>query len=383
MLYFQHFAAACLIFSTATCEAQTPLKITGLSLADGQIGLQWGGGEPPFSVEASGDLSGWSPLLQTFDYSASIPMGEGASGFLRVVGEEPVPGTHLGQLRVDEGEFGTPLARHRLKSLWDFYLPPGTPPSDVPAEYFQQLILRLIYREGEGLRVFTGKLADLPGAKLSVETRKIIVTWTFGTGDDQRDYELELAFRYDIATSRGKINLSDPQYSLICKYVVAQPEAGFDNGLVIVGSREDEVALYQLAEGNQPDWFHRDVSVQVGRAGFELDYHLGVPMLEGNPAFIWKTPILDSWGGATTITGLTSVPLEISDRFARTYEPGHHNFVETFWIEPALIPGLSEALREELRVADIRFIAVTNPFSFPESDASAKLVGFDLQVRDL
>ncbi|MGI9243013.1 MAG: hypothetical protein ACR2RV_19605 [Verrucomicrobiales bacterium] len=321
--------------------------------------------------------------MQTLDSAASIEVGGDPSTFLRVVGQDPVQGSHLGQLRVDEGEFGTPLARHRLKSLWDFYLPTGTIPSDVPVEYFQQLILRLVYREGEALEVFTGKLDELPGAEITVGDQEMIVTWGVGTGDGRRDYELELDFRYDIGVGRKEIHLSDPQYSLACEYATAQPEAGYDNGLVIVPSRVDEVSLYQLAANEQPRWFHRDVLVEVGPTSFDLDYYLGVPMLEGSPAFIWKTPILDRWASATNITGLTSVPLEVSDRFARTYEPGHHNFVETFWIEPALIPGLNKTLREELQVADIRFIVLTNPFSFPETDPSAKLVGFDLEVRDL
>ena len=383
MNYFRHLSLACLIAVSSIGGAQEPLDITEFSLADGQVTLEWSGGAPPFSVEASDDLTDWHTLLQTIDSAASIQAAESSSTFLRVAGQPPVQGTFLGQLRVDEGEFGTPLARHRLKSLWDFYVPTGTVPSDVPSEYFQQLVLRLVYREGEALEVFTGRLEDLPDAEITIGSQKLTVTWRFGTGEEQRDYELALNFRYDIASSRKEIYLSDAQYALTCDYATAQPEAGYDNGLVIVSSRSDEVSLYQLAEGDQPRWFHRDVFVEIGATGFGLNYYLGVPMLEGSPAFIWKTPILDRWASPTTITGLTSVPLEVSDRFARTYQPGHHNFVETFWIEPALVPGLDRGLREELQTADIRFIVVTNPFSFPETEPSAKLVGFDLKVRDL
>ena len=366
-----------------SAKAQEPLEFSQISISGDQLNLVWDGGEPPFSVELSDDLTSWTPFLQTPESSATIAVGDRPDQFFRVAELGEVAGTHLGQLRVDEGEFGTPLARHRLKSLWDFYLPDGVGRSGVPREFFQKLTLRVVYREGDERRLFTGKLADLPGASLSTAARNITVNWTLGEGEDRRDLMLELDFRYDIATPRGEIHLSDPQYTLTCRYATPQPEAGWDGGLVMVSSREDEVSLYQLADQRQPAWYLRDVAFQVGGVGFELDYQLGVPMLEGDPAFIWKTPILDSWEDVTTITGLTSRPLEIPDRFTQTYQPGHHNFVETFWIEPALIPGLDEATREELRAADIRFIAVTNPFAFPESDPSCQLVGFDLQVRDL
>jgi hypothetical protein len=97
---------------------------------------------------------------------------------------------------------------------------------------------------------------------------------------------------------------------------------------------------------------------------------------------IWKTPVLDEWK-STTITGLTTEPLLIADRFAQTYDPGHHNFVETFWIEPALIPGLSDQQRRELLDADILFIVATYPSAFPSTPSTIQLVGSDWSVRDL
>ena len=126
----------------------------------------------------------------------------------------------------------------------------------------------------------------------------------------------------------------------------------------------------------------RDWSIGVGGVTVTSEYALAVPLLEGNAAFIWKTPLLRSWE-LTSISGLTSVPIEITDRFAQTYSPSHHNFVETLWIEPALIPNLSEEAREELRAADIRFIIATNPTAFPGDSPSIMVVGFDLRVRDL
>lgn len=375
-----HLLSTVLLLLPLTALGEDP-KLTDFSISGGQAHLQWEGGAPPFDVEASANLLDWTRVLQTLDSSASAPIATSDPNYFRIRSEQTVPGRHLGQLRVDEGEFGGPLARHRLKSLWDFYRPEGEVLSRIPKTYFQQLTLRLIYRDGDVLQAFTGKLGDLPGARITTESKAIKVTWTFGSGIQERIYSLDLAFSYDINLSRTTIHLSDPRYTLTCRYAVSQPEEGYDNGRIIEETMEDSVSLYQISEEPTPDWLSRAPRFRVGTVTFSTQYDLGLPLFGGSPTFIWKTPILNQWG-KTTIVGLTSVPLVITDRFTQTYQPGHHNFVEHFWIEPALIPGLTAELREELREADIRFIVVTHPSAFPSSPSTIQLVGFDLKVRD-
>jgi hypothetical protein len=379
MKHSTHYLAAALLLAVHLSVAGDEPAITAFSLSDERAHLQWEGAAPPFEIESSTGLAGWKRVLQTMESSASAPAGDTAA-FFRIRGEEPVGGVFLGQLRVDEGEFGKPLARHRLKSLWDFHLPADGTASSIPQVFFQQLTLRLVYREGDGLKTFTGTLAELPGAVVTTEARKMTVAWTFGKDDDKRDYVLELSFRYDIDTRQRTIHLSDPSYKLTCTYATSRPEAEYAGELTMVNTRVDSVSLYQLADQKPPAWLQRDARFRVDRVSFRFQYDLGIPMLEGSPAFIWKTPILDQWHGST-VSGLTSEPLVITDRFSQTYKPGHHNFVEDFWIEPALIPGLAAETLEELREANIRFIVATHPSAFPESPSTMKLVGFDLKVR--
>lgn len=207
--------------------------------------------------------------------------------------------------------------------------------------------------------------------------------WRFGEADERRDYELRMRFRYSIRASRSDIHLSDPRYTLTCTYAQPQPEEDFvDGGPVIVETMKDESELYELSDGNVPKWLSRDHRFKVGSVTVATKYALGIPNLEGSQAFIWKTPILDSWE-QTTVTGLTTIPLEISDRFTQSYYPGHHNFVEAFWIEPAILPGISEETRKELREANIRFIVAVHPSAFPGEPSALQVVGFDLKFRDL
>ncbi len=365
--------------------AEESVGVKGMIVSKDEVTLQWSGGKAPYSIQSSVDLSDWISLKETSETEASVLRGEDTTVFLRVLSspDQPVLGDYVGQLRVDEGEFGGRLARHRLKSLWDFYLPADGRPSKIPVDYFSELVLRLTYREGAVLETYVGTLSELPGAEVITKGNDMTVTWTFGAGDTRRDCVLEMQFRYSLSTSRSEINLSDPRYTLSCTYAAPQPELGFSNrDFVIEETQEDEVSLYQMSEEPAPDWWNRSWAIDLGDVSVEARFSIGVPLLEGSEAFIWKTPLLHAWEG-TTITGLTTTPFEITDRFTQTYDPFHHNFVETLWIEPELHPSLSEEAKAELRVADIRFIMATNPTAFPNDKPTIRVVGYDLKLRDL
>ena len=365
--------------------AEESVGVKGMIVSKDEVTLQWSGGKAPYSIQSSVDLSDWTSLEETSETEISVPRDGDATVFLRVLSspEEPVLGDYLGQLRVDEGEFGGRLARHRMKSLWDFHLPAEGQPSKIPADYFKELVVRLTYREGAGLETFVGTLSELPGAEVSTKGNEMTVSWSFGDGESKRNYELVMEFRYSLSASRGEIHLSDTRYTLSCTYVASQPEVGFSNGgFVIEETKEDEVSLYQMSEEPAPDWWNRSWTIDIDGVSVKAKFSIGVPLLEGGPAFIWKTPLLHTWEG-TTITGLTTTPIEITDRFTQTYDPFHHNFVETLWIEPEIHPTLSEDAKAELRDADIRVIMATNPTAFPNDKPSLRVVGYDLKLRDL
>lgn len=343
--------------------------------------LEWTGGEPPFLLESSVDLGQWHEVGQ-FDERTALVSPEGfAQLFYRVrsfSGRVSV-GDFVGQLRVDEGEFGPPLAKHRLKSLWDFYHPQDGVISRVPHEFFRNLIVSWTYLEGQERRLYQGRLEDLPEASLRVEDRTMRFAWQLGSGRDLRNFELLLEFRYSVRQARSVIHLSDPTYKLTCDYVVPQPEATFGAQLGFTQTRQDEVALYELSDMKSPAWWRRHVLVTANEISVRSRFEIGVPNLQGGPAFIWKTPILKAWSGST-VSGLLEAPFIVRDRFSQTYQPGHHNFVETVWIEPLLSEDLEPAQRSAIEALGIRYIVVTQPSAFPGQASSLYLVDADLQV---
>jgi hypothetical protein len=58
----------------------------------------------------------------------------------------------------------------------------------------------------------------------------------------------------------------------------------------------------------------------------------------------------------TTITGLTTEPIELRGYWSQTQRPQHHNFSMDYIFEPALEPGISATTLEELTAANIKWI---------------------------
>ncbi len=343
------------------------------------IMLSWIGGEAPFLVQQSQDLRTWTEVGSSEEAHYVIPSASDAA-FFRVEGATDL-GDYGGQWRIAEGEFGDALTKHRLKSIWSFYLPKDQ--SLVRAnEFFSAATIQLQYLEDGMVTLFTGKLADLPNSSVTVADRKIEARWTWGEGDWKRDLTLEMTFRYAInAIQFGGVNLSDPTITFSAVYQVAKPNMDAGGKLTMIKS--EEATLVEVDDtGDRPGWWNRSMQFTQGGVTIDSSFSIGVPLIEGGPAFIFKTPLLVEWG-TTTITGLTSKPIELTDRFSQTYYPFHHNFVETLWLEPALDPAIDPEILSELTELNIRFIVPQNPSAFPNQKPSLQVMGFDHVLRSL
>ena len=58
----------------------------------------------------------------------------------------------------------------------------------------------------------------------------------------------------------------------------------------------------------------------------------------------------------TVIEGLTAQPIVLAGYYSRTYRPEHHNLIEHFLFEPAMEPGLSPDILDQLDSLNARFI---------------------------
>ena len=90
------------------------------------------------------------------------------------------------------------------------------------------------------------------------------------------------------------------------------------------------------------------------------------------------TAPLQQWN-QTVITGLTTEPLVLTSWWSQTFRPQHHNFSEDFLFEPRLDPNVTQAQRDELDAADIRWIVGTWGYN----EGIIVLVGADNTFREV
>ena len=357
-------------------------EIQSISADGDNLTLDWDGGLPPYAIDKSSDLIEWQETMITGETSSEFPAESPVFFRVRTTDKTP-PGTHIGQLRTGEGEFHDALELHRMKTIWDFYLPAGQETvSSIPAEYFESLVIKMEYMNGafDGTRQFIGQLSDLPSAAISTNAQIMTVRWRFSDNNLTRAYTLEMQFPYPLNTARKTIHLSDPQFTLKCQYSRPQPNLVTWPAPAIETTTLDECFLYELEDSEEPTWYNRSVRVNLRGVKIDGSYKLGVPNYQGSPAWIFKTPVLNFWKSTQiSMAALNDEPITFSNRFARTYAPGHHNFWEIFLFDPALEPGVSESQRQDLRDANIRYIFLT---AGPEVDKPELLfIGFDNTVR--
>jgi hypothetical protein len=122
---------------------------------------------------------------------------------------------------------------------------------------------------------------------------------------------------------------------LVAIYKTPQPYLDFDG--VVKTRSSDAASLIPRGELIPESRTSKLVRIQTP-AGVVIDPQFHWPDYSDGGFVIIKTFPLAAWDH-TTITGLTTSPLVLTDDFAQTYAPGHHNFTEVFLFEPRSIPA--------------------------------------------
>lgn len=390
ILHLRQHALLATLLAAVTPTATGQVAALNLTRGVNAVTVNWHGGHGPFLVETATDSGHWSaqgdPVAGT---SLTLP-GFASRAMYRIVDldADDRQGSLLGLIQTDQGEFGPLLGRHRLKTrLWLYSTkgPPHTSPTFTAADYFRTLIVVRQYLEAGRVRTWTGALESL-GTVATPSNSRMTVTWSDGAGETRRTFVLSLTFPYPLANSRTTAPLaSDPRYELSCTYATPQPEFDYDDsGMILTQTtRQETTALYQLDPKNGTSPFPAPRQYTVSDSGAQVNLHFleGVPLLEGSPPFIWKTYILDRWLSPSTGSG--SLPGFSTDSwFARTLHPGHHNFVETVLLEPALDPAVADTTRTTLQAANIRYIYTFKDLDIGVNTDDIRYVGFDNHLRD-
>jgi hypothetical protein len=285
----------------------------------------------------------------------------------------------LGRLDVFQHHGKDLYANLRLKSVWEFQALRFDEENLGGALDFA---VEVQYHDGQRIRDFNGLISDLPQAVIAAQENRVIYTWTWGQGTDQRDYTMELTFP-DPVEGRELVALSEAtSIELSARYATPQPRI-IDLWQPQITSVSEEttrlVSLERIVDGT----VERNRTFTQGDVQVTTAYTLGLldMFAPGIGIFDGKSFPLVSWDGPTTVTGLTTQPIALESHFSRTYDSNRHNFFEIFLLVPHLEPEIDDAILTELRKNNIQGIIVTQFTADSQSEPTLYLWGFDDSIR--
>lgn len=279
------------------------------------------------------------------------------------------------ELAVYQGESGDAFAYHRLKCLLGLETLNRRMNAEALTAPLHSGALFDFTLQGVRKQLLGGPFA-WPGYRFTAPRPGIQTErWTVGNGPARQTFALRTSIPQQVdAVVSPVITQRDFSHRLSALYATPQPYLDWLEGPKTRTS--DSTALIPR------DALIPDRVVQTRRistpGGVVIEPRFRWPDYEEGGGFIIiKTFPLARWE-ETTITGLTTQPLVLTDDFAQTYAPGHHNFSEVFLYEPALDPAVTPQQLQELAAANIRMIHV----SYDRIDA-VKVFGFDGKFRPL
>ncbi len=277
-------------------------------------------------------------------------------------------------LTVQQGEYGSVFAKHRLKSRWQMATPNyRMTAASLAAGLYTNTALE--YVAAAARHSVTNGLGTWPDAKHSVNAGQVTDTWSLPMAGGQRRFELVTQVTSSVTPPATPIfTLRDFQFTLNVTYEAPQVALGYDGAAT--QATNDTVRL-QIQPVLTPACLRQTRTITAG--GVRIDTIFYWPEPPKGPTAGYTAPLAE-WV-ETRITGLTATPLVLHDYFAQTYSAGHHNFFEDFIFEPQLDPEIPAAQLEELAKANVRYIYGANDGVF--SGTRIAILGQDNKFRFL
>lgn len=324
---------------------QMPAEYVALSRLLVEVGEVFGAfhGETQFDIE--------------FEYKKIV--GEG----LDVKQVRRIPGLTAGdtppvlidspvELCTFQGEYADLFANYRLKSRWQLEVDSG-PLGDGT-----------FYADATHRYVLNGALAELAGAPASWPDAAhgtydpqapgvlgVVDAWTVGTGATRRAMTLKTQIPASIGPARIPIVFPDDLgFTLSAEHDSPVPYLDFDGGQALRDT--DEVRLQPCLDQRPLTARHllEERAVAGAGIGIATSYHWP-PHPVGSVA--GYTAPLDRWVDST-VTGVGSAPLALRGYFSQSYRPEHHNFAESFLLDPHLEEGIAAGVLAEWDARGIR-----------------------------
>jgi len=274
-----------------------------------------------------------------------------------------------------QGESGAILGNHRLKSRVTLTHTSGPLDDDLVAHsIFDNVAIDLATTSFEGdPTTFSGYFHTPPTIDQWGQPSPIIDGWTTGASASLITWQLDATLPLTrLPNEVPLLVLTDGWLSLTATYATALPEPGqWPDGI----STFDYTALVPCPEETVLTPSHIAVHRNASADGLTVDARFWWPPAPTGITAGYTAPLV-KWD-VTTLTGLTSTPIELRGYWSQTYRPGHHNFSEDFVFEPRLEEGLDPTLITELNQQDIAALLVSYGFESLIVDA----IGLNGKIR--
>ena len=322
-------------------------------------------------------------LMLDFEFKKVAPEGK---LIIKQIREIPQPGnveyttpymlSEPKEYRSLQGRGSNVLTSHRLKSRWTLR------PKNIwfSEEYLQQCIYDTVdieYIADGQVKQISAELPSLPEAEHTYEEPEwefdqyaVTDTWRFGDFDNPRTYHLR----------------TEPLFQNVVKDPIVTPddlrisfEVEYERPVLIddVNTTSTEgTALYQPWTPTGDDYVEV-CSLDDPNTGVSVtvQHYVRWSMMGGTPTSIQFEQ--------TRIEGLTTEPIVLTGYFSQSVGGGSHLCPKDFLFEPALEPGISQTMLDELKDKNVKYIYYTTgarecrPTEWQDTPPQIILYGFE------
>jgi hypothetical protein len=257
------------------------------------------------------------------------------------------------------------MATHRLKTRIAVSSPTlRFTPEQLGSALYDNL--RIEYLAGTSSAVVEGAPSALPGASHALESLDGQATVLDGWTTAQGAWTLRTRLATQAARNESPVRtLDDAYFELGVTWSTPVPFLNYvfdeeqQTGGFVPDTRSEELAElwgYCPEDITETEGLPYIQQSFAGPNGLAVQTSYWYPPPPRGVSAGYTAPAL-KWE-RTTISGLTSEPIVLTDYFSQTYAPNHHNFGGQYVFDPRLEPNLSQAARNELQTADVAFILI-------------------------
>jgi len=275
-----------------------------------------------------------------------------------------------------QGRGSNVFTSHRLKSRWTLK------PKNIwlSEENLQQCIYDTVdieYLADGQIRQISVELPSLPGARHTYEPPEwefgqyaLTDTWRFEDINNPRTYRLRTEPLFESVVRDPIVTPDDLRIGLEIEY--EKPVLIDDVNMTLT----EETTLYQPWEPAEED-FMDTCSFDDPNTGVSVtvQHYARWSMMGGTPTSVQFDQ--------TRIEGLTTEPIVLVGYFSQSFGGGSHLCPKNFLFEPALEPGISQAILDELKDKNVKYIYYTTgarecrPTEWQDTPPQIILYGFE------